>query len=108
MLEDSTLFKKTELFKLQFSLLNTVVELLKVFEANPLEASSKLKDYEQILLNFYQVIYWMRPMQAISNLKLRLKEQIQDKEEKCSNLLKLMMDLQGACQDITEDEIMHD
>lgn len=80
-LQDPLFFQKELLYKFQNSLMNCAKDLIQTLADNPLEAIEKFKDYEKILLNFAQLIYWMRPLQALLKVRERLEKQVADKEK---------------------------
>jgi hypothetical protein len=50
-----------QLKSLQYSLLNTALEILKALVHSPNGVQTLLADYEQLILNFYHTTHLMRP-----------------------------------------------
>ena len=102
-LQDPLFFSRSLLIKLQNSLLVAAQKLIKCLAENPSEAIFKLRCYEKIVVNFYQLLYWMRPMQALHDVKSRLLLQIEEKETLRNELLELMQELkQGLLETIND------
>mmetsp|Transcript_8092 Transcript_8092/g.15906 ORF Transcript_8092/g.15906 Transcript_8092/m.15906 type:complete len:122 (+) Transcript_8092:48-413(+) len=102
-LQDSASYKK-ELYKLQFSLLNKSLELLQTLADCPLSAPEKLADYEQLVLNFYQLIYALRPKQALYWIKTQIEDQIRDKEAVAKRLTEALNVTSAALEDCSKTE----
>jgi MED7 protein len=73
--------------------MNTAQLLIKSLAENPSEAINRFKDYEKIILNFSQLIYWMRPLQALLEVKSRLVAQTETKEKLRSELISMLHQL---------------
>jgi hypothetical protein len=97
-LQDATAYKN-ELYKLQFSLLNKSLELLQTLAECPLSAPERLSDYEQVVLNFYQLIYVLRPKQALHTIKTQLQAQITEKSETAQRLTEALSVTSAALED---------
>ena len=75
-------------------------EMIKGLAENSSEAIAKFKDYERIIVNFYQLIYWMRPLQALESIKHRLQTQIERKEKLRNELQNMLHELKSALSEI--------
>ena len=77
-------------------------QILKALAENPPEAIMIFKEYEKIIVNFYQVIYWMRPLQALQGIKDRLLQQIQDKDNLRVQIGNMLKELKNDLNEIIE------
>lgn len=73
--------------------MNAARVLLRALAENPSEALSKFQEYEKITVNFHQLIYWLRPLQALFEVKSKLISQIEAKDRLKSELLTEIQDL---------------
>jgi len=92
-LQDPLFLCHNLLVKLQNSLLNAAKHILKALAENPKDAICKFQEYEKIIVNFHQLIYWLRPLQALVEVKNRLKGQIEAKERLRSELMAQLLEL---------------
>lgn len=102
-LQDPAAYKK-ELYKLQFSLLNKSLELLQTLADCPLSGPTTIGEYEQVILNFYQLIYALRPKQALHWIKNQLEAQIVEKSEAAKRLTEALNVTSAALEDCSKVE----
>lgn len=73
---------------------------------NPTEITPRLKDFEQLILNFSQLIYILRPQQALEWLRKRIQQQIEEKNMAYDELLGDLQNLKNELASI--DDIIYD
>ncbi|CAG9311832.1 unnamed protein product [Blepharisma stoltei] len=99
-LQDPATFNKETLLRLEYTLYQSALNLIKTLAESPMDAPGKFKDYEQIILNFYQLIYWMRPTQCMVEIKNRLRDQISEKEKEKQELKEVLENMLQVTSDI--------
>lgn len=87
--------------------MNAARVLLRALAENPSEALNKFQEYEKITVNFHQLIYWLRPLQALFEVKSKLISQIEAKDKLKSELLVEIQELKEVLGIIiTDDRLM--
>ena len=102
-LQDPLFFQRDLIYKLQNSLMHAAQDMIRALAENPNEAINKFKDYERIILNFAQLIYWMRPIQALQEVKSKLRVQIEGKEQLKTDITHILKDLKNDLGEIIDE-----
>ena len=84
-------------------MMNAARVLIRALAENPTEAVSKFQEYEKIAVNFHQLIYWLRPSQALLEVKLKLISQIEAKDKLKSELMSELLELKEQLGVIMKD-----
>ena len=83
--------------------MNTARVLLRALAENPSEAVSKFQEFEKIAVNFHQLIYWLRPSQALLEVKMRLVSQIEGKDRLKNELSEELQELKEQLKFIIKE-----
>lgn len=102
-LQDPLYFQRSLLTKLQLSLMIVAHKIIKALAENPSQAVLLFHEYERITITFHQLLYWMRPLQAMHLVKQKLIQQTENKEKAKNELLNTMQELKEELADIIEN-----
>lgn len=104
-LQDPSTFNKDMIFRLVEMLNQAALDLIKTLAESPLEAIAKFEKYEQLMLNIYQLVYWMRPMQTIVEIKNKLRVQISEKDKERQELKEELENLKEITHNIVRTQL---
>ncbi|EQC28647.1 hypothetical protein SDRG_13524 [Saprolegnia diclina VS20] len=89
---------KTEMKRMNKSLIFTFLELVEVLIANPTKFNEKIDDIELLFLNLHNLINAYRPHQARETLIEMLKQQIDERKEAAADIRRVIEESKIAVQ----------